>query len=617
MKRSLILCFILTCSIAFAQSDLFVSNGSFIYVDGDGFTPGPNVAPVFVTNDVNIEGGGHIYLRNEAQLLQGNDVGNSGLGELSVYQEGNVNRWSYNYWCSPVGVPNVANGNEPSRVSLLNDVIDVTNSTPALFTPGFDGIGSPLTISDRWLWSFVSSDEYSEWIYVGSTNDLDPGLGFTMKGNGTTPTESQLYDFRGKPNNGTITNPVANGQWTLIGNPYPSAIDARDLIHNSSNVNEITGTLFYWEQSQTVTSHVLQDYIGGYATYTINTSGAPIETFTFALFSTYDENDNSTPVYLPPPAPPFTQAEGVKRARRYIPIGQGFMVEGINGPNGEVTVNNSMREFVKEDGTNSVFFRNGQTNAASNSSNETGVNHIQYQDNGLSLVPDDYKRFRVNVDFTVGESQYTRQLVLNFHDSATFGHDRGLELKRAQAYDSDAYFELDGEDYGAQAYPFGEDLRIPLVIDIEEQQPLRFRIFDIQNFEDSQGIYIYDSTTDMYINLRDINYELNIEPGHYTDRFEVVFTAETTLSNEAVDLDNLSVIQNNGLHQLQIFNPNAVDISSIEVYDVSGRRVITNPVNTVESQYNISTLDLSDGVYVVNIKTASEAVTSDKVIVKN
>ncbi len=80
--------------------------------------------------------------------------------------------------------------------------------------------------------------------------------------------------------------------------------------------------------------------------------------------------------------------------------------------------------------------------------------------------------------------------------------------------------------YSGQAYPFEEALAIPLAVNIEQQQPLRFRIFDIQNFDDTQGIYIHDNENDTYVNLRNLDYELNIEPGNYTDRFEIVFTSQ-------------------------------------------------------------------------------------------
>ena len=612
MKNSLVACLMLCFSISFAQ--LSVQNDAYVFV---------NDQVLFVTDDVNIDdANSKIYLRNEAQLLQGSGTtGNSGVGELSVYQNGTVNQWAYNYWCSPVGgILTNAFGNNDFRIDQLDDpllsTLSTTDSNNSLFTTAYEGTADPLLISSRWLWMFVSSDEYSEWIPAaigGNANvDINPGLGFTMKGTGTATTGNTDYDFRGKPNNGTITNPVANTQFTLVGNPYPSALDARDFIHDPSNVNEIDGTLFYWEQSGTVESHVLQDYIGGYATYTIDNSGT-LETFNFALFFTYDEQDNSTPVFTPPPTP--VQAEGIKVAGRYIPIGQGFMVEGINGPNGEVTHNNTMREFVKEDGTTSIFFRT--TNNYDENESASANEEIQYQANGLSIVPGDYKRFRINADFSVNESQYTRQLVLNFHNSATMGYDRGLELKLAQEYNSDAYFELDNKSYSGQAYAFEETLIIPMTVDIEEQQPLRFRIFDIQNFEESQSIYIHDKENDVYVNLRDQDYELNIEPGNYTNRFEIVFTPQDALNIKEFDTNSLVINQNNGIHQLSVLNPKNIDITSIEVFDVAGKRLLNGNYDTVLNRYELSTVDLSDGVYIVNVKSNTNAIKSQKVIVKN
>lgn len=207
--------------------------------------------------------------------------------------------------------------------------------------------------------------------------------------------------------------------------------------------------------------------------------------------------------------------------------------------------------------------------------------------------------------------------MLNFHDTATFEHDRGLELKRAANLDSDAYFVQDSKNYSGLAYPFNQDLRIPLVIDIEEQQPLRFRIFDIQNFDDNQGIYVYDALNDSYVDLRQNHYELNIDPGHYPNRFEIVFTTDNALSTEELALERLAIKQNNGVHELQVFNPNGLDLSAIEIFDVTGKRVMQRQLNTVETIYSIPTMRLSDGVYIVNVTTKSDVAKSDKIIVKN
>lgn len=614
MKNTLIACLLLCFSAVSAQSDLFVSNGSYIYVDGTGFSSGPNVAPLFVTDDVNLDTNSHIYLRNEAQLLQGSGTtGNSGQGELSVYQNGTVNQWAYNYWCSPVGgILTNSFGNNNFRVNQLDDPLlgtpDLIDSNNSAFTAGLNGIASPLTISNRWLWSFVSSDQYSEWLYIGDSGDLAPGLGFTMKGSGTGATGNTDYDFRGKPNNGTIGSPVAAGQFTLVGNPYPSAMDAAAFIHDADNINAIEGTLFYWEQDTSIPatqSHVLQDYVGGYSEFTIDASGVILSN-TPAVFFKYDEQDNVLPL---PPGPP---AVGTKMAQRYIPIGQGFMVEGSVGTTGTVRAKNAHRVFVKE-GTQSYFFR-GNSNYTNDDSDS---DEIQFQDNGLPIVPDEYKRFRINVEFTVSGIKFVRQMLLNFHDSATFDHDRGLELLRSDNYASDAYFMLNGRAYSGQAYPFNETLTIPLIVDIEEQQPLRFRIFDIQNFDESQGIYIHDVQENLYVDLRTQHYDLNIAPGNYTDRFEIVFTPGQALGIDDFEFSDLTIRQDNEIHELYVINPNGLDVKTIEVFDMAGKRMLNQAYDSVSNRYELSTVNLSEGVYVVNVTSNSNTVKSEKIIIKH
>lgn len=584
-----------------SSAQLSVQNDAFVFV---------NDQVLFVTDDVNIDdANSKIYLRNESQLLQGNGVtGNSGIGELSVYQTGNVNQWSYNYWCSPVGNNSAAFGNENARVNLIDDATGLITSAPAAFTTAYNGSPTPLTVSSRWLWTYQTSDQYLDWVFVGASGNIRPGLGFTMKGNGTGLTGSQLYDFRGKPNNGTITNDVATGLNTLVGNPYPSAMDSAEFIHDPANQTSITGTLLFWEQDGSVNSHVLQQYRGGYYSFTINAAGTVI-TDAPAQFFTYDENDNTFPLAIP--------TYGAKFSGRYIPIGQGFMVEGIAGTQvapATVFTRNSHRVFHKESDGNSFFFRSSSQN--NDNTNET--TGIQYQDNGLSVVPEDFKRFRINVDFTINESQYTRQLVLNFHNSATAGFDYGLELIRSESSASDAYFLSDEKVFSGQAFPFEETLVIPLAIDIEQQQPLRFRIFDIQNFDDSQGIYLHDIENETYANLRDLDYELNIESGNYTDRFEIVFTTQGSLGVNDFDTTSLNIHQNNKLHQLSVLNPNGLDIKSIEIYDVAGKRILQSNFDAIEDEYTLSTLRLSDGVYVVNISSeANTKAKSQKIIVKN
>jgi hypothetical protein len=614
--------------VASAQSDLFVSNGSYIFVDGTGFSSGPTVAPLFVTDDVNLETNSHIYLRNDAQLLQGSGTtGNSGQGELSVYQNSEVNHFAYHYWCSPVGGI-LANsfGNNAFRFQQIDDprldtTTDLIDSSDPTFLNVYDGDPNttPITISTYWTYTFVSSDQYSQWIYAGAaTSDISPGLGFTMKGMGAGAGTIQDYDFRGKPNNGTITNSIAAEQFTLIGNPYPSALDAADFLWDSDNINlydveppssMTTGAIYYWEQDPANSnSHYLDTYVGGYASYTCTQPDGLddiVESYTPATYIFY--LSDGSPAATPP------AGTGTRTARRYIPIGQGFMVEGATGiPGGSlVYVKNSHRDFVKETETNSEFFRPSNENQNQADSNES---ISQYDENGNFLVPDDYKRFRVIVSFN---ELYSRELLANFHDTATTGFDYGLEAKRPNELLSDAYWIQDNEDYVIQAHAFDTELRIPLVIDIEEQQPLSFGIYDIQNFDDNQGIYIYDADYDLYQDLRTQNYFINIEPGNYTDRFEIVFTPGQSLGIDDFEVSDLTIRQDNNIHQLSVINPNGLDVKTIEVFDVAGKRMLNELYDSVSNRYKLSTVDLSDGVYIVNVTSKANTVKSEKIIVKH
>ncbi|WP_179346628.1 T9SS type A sorting domain-containing protein [Winogradskyella ursingii] len=596
--------FIFTFVFLVSNAQLSVRNDAFVFVKDE---------VVFVKDDINLnEADSKIYLREASQLVQGDGLtGNSGIGELSVYQNGTVNQWTYNYWCSPVGgILNANNSNNAFRVNQTDDPLlattDPIDSQNSNFTPNANGFASPLTISNSWLWTFVASDSYSDWVYAGNSGDIAPGLGYTMKGIGTAAAGNQTYDFRGKPNNGDITNTVLDDQFTLVGNPYPSAMDAALYIHDADNVAAINGTLYYWEQDGTTNSHYLEDYIGGYYEFTINAAGDMI-TDTPAAFKTYDAQDNVYPLMTP--------RDGVKSAGRYIPIGQGFMVRGEVGSSGTVYTKNSHRVYEKE-GADSYFFRNNN-DEVSKSESDIKTERIQTQDNGLTLVPDDYMRFRINVDFTVNAAQYTRQLVLNFHESATDGFDRGLELIRAENYPNDAYFKSEGRVFSGQAFPFEDNLTIPLTLDIEVAQPLRFRIFDIQNFEDTQGIYLHDLANDTYADLRQQDYEINILPGNYSNRFEIVFVPQDLLSIEDSLINTLKIRQDNTNKQLTILNPNNLEIAKVEVFDITGKVITNQSYDTIKNNYKLSTANFSEGVYVVNVTSVDNSSQTQKIIVKN
>lgn len=576
MKLNYFIIVLMLCHVCSAQ--LSVSNSNYIFTSD---------AYIYIEDDLNlVNSDSNIYLRTDGQLLQGSGTtGNSGLGNLSVYQSGTSNEYTYNYWCSPIGNNDSnTNGNRDFRVNLLDDATGTLTSTDALFTSGYNGISSPLTISSYWIYTFQASANYSEWSAAGSAGAIAPGLGFTMKGtNGSG--DNQLYDFRGKPNNGDITSAVNTSEWTLVGNPYPSTIDALDFIHDSDNVASITGTLYYWDQNVGQTSHNLADYEGGYATYTITAGG--VETITPATYSSFDNSGN---VVVNPGLGP-----GSFEPTRYIPIGYGFMVEGIASD--FFYLKNVHREYHSSGGTRS--------------SSPAGT---QYNEHGYNIVPEDFKRFRINV---ILNGTYTRQLVQNFHATATNGFDHGMESKSPQGVASDAYWTLNDTPYVIQAHDYDIALTIPLVVKLASQQTVRVNIFDIQHFDESQPIYLHDIDNNTYTDLRAQDFNITLDAGTYENRFEITFEIEDTLGNPEVTFEDFNIIQNNNTNELIIKNPNGLDIQSLDIVDTAGKLILNQLNLGNKNTIRLSTKAMSNGVYIATTKTKNNQSLSKKIIINN
>ncbi|WJJ95828.1 T9SS type A sorting domain-containing protein [Algibacter luteus] len=583
MRHILVIFVMMICNLSFSQ--LSVRNTSYVFINDE---------IVFVEDDINLnEAASTIYLRSEAQVIQGSGTtGNSGVGELSVYQEANAGEHEYNYWCSPIGSKTSNNINNPFGISFLNDVTGLITSTPATYnsTNSYNGTSSPLNIEPHWVWKFIASDNYGEWIHVKGNTTINPGEGYTMKGT-IGSANAQRYDFRGKPNTGTIGVSVATNQFTLVGNPYPSALDALAYIHDVENASVINGTLYYWEQDQTVNSHYINAYNGGYATYTIDATGL-VETFIPAVFNTYDGNGSVNVA---------NTGIGTKTARRYIPIGQGFMVEGT--ANGVVKAKNSHRSYVKESAANSEFFK-------SSGDKKSKVNQSVF-----SIMPEAYKRFRLNIDFN---DLYTRQLVQTFHPTATDGFDYGLESKinAADVLSSDAYWTIDNDSYLAEASTFNEELKIPLVIKVAEESPIRIRIADIQNFTNSQSIYVHDIENETYVDLKEQDFEVYLERGEYNDRFEITFT-EQVLSNTESSFENFRILHNNNTAILKIIKKNNIELTKFQLYDILGKLILNDKLQSSNRKQTYSTSSLSNGVYIAKVTTAGNQIISKKIIVAN
>src|SRR5690606_12674702 len=203
---------------------------------------------------------------------------------------------------------------------------------------------------------------------------------------------------------------------------------------------------------------------------------------------------------------------------------------------------------------------------------------------------------------------------LSLHDALPI---YGLEANITEQVVSDANWVLDGVPYVIQAFNYDMELRIPLVVKVNNQQAIMFRIMDVQNFDDNQPIFIHDIQNGVYVNLRENNYEINLPQGTYTDRFEITFTADALNIDQVVTIDDLNIYQNNPLAELSIANPKLLEVKQVSLYDVSGKQIFNEKQLNMEAKYRFSTKNLSQGVYIAHVTFADNQVVSKKIVVSN
>jgi hypothetical protein len=588
-----ILTVLFSLNSVFAQ--IYVKDNSFIFNNG---------TVVYAKGNLELNGANsNFYLRNGGQFLQGTTSisTNQGIGKLSVFQEGTVNNFAYNYWCSPVGNASAVSGNEDFGITMFTIPTSNTLSTAATISSAtYNGSSSAgaLTIASYWIFKFLSQSTYTGWVQSGAATNIAAGQGFTMKGTSgsdatnvgettvNNPGSAQRYDFRGKPNDGDITVNVATGNYTLTGNPYPSALHVNAFLLDGSNT-ACNGIAYFWEQKKTINSHVLLSYQGGYGTYSpvsLVSNGIYVP----ATFDTY--NIDGTLNVL-------GATSGIVIERKYAPIGQGFMVKGL--ANGTITLKNSHRDFKKE-GNFSQFERN------SNSQHSDSVSPI-----GVETI----SQIRLN---TILNNQYTKQMALAFIPESTDGVDRGIDAISpvADNLPNDVYFFLDNSKYVIQGVNFDINKRIPIGVKSTDNASFEFDASTIVNFDPSQDIYLYDGQEGTYHDIKNDTYNVILPTGIYNNRFEITFKNDALSVSNPIK-ENVVVFQNNTNQLLTISNPNLLDLKSVTLFDTSGKKIFSHLNLGTNSSYAFSTVALSDGVYLAKIEYNDRKNKVQKIIVSS
>ena len=543
---------------------------------------------------------GDLRLTGEAQLVQEGTNPNptDGTGKLLRDQQGKKNSFNYNYWSSPVN----ASGDfaHYSISGVLKDGTDVLTNPFNPTTINFgddayfaDGIATnPIKISNRWLYSYNSQtpdsntelQNYYLWNPIGNSGQLKNGEGFTMKGSDGTVSLSSLqnYVFVGKPNSGTIALNLPANQTYLIGNPYPSALDADEFIRDNlkdcyncrATANIFNGALNFWDHFGLSSNHYLAQYVGGYATYTLMGGVVAIAN------SSLNINDGST---------------GSKIPERYIPVSQGFFVDAaierslsgtptsVNG--GILNFKNSQRAFVRESMTNSVFMKTSGTNKTK------------------AAEVDTRQKIRLGFDSAIGSH---RQILLGADIHTTSLFDFGYDAPMNDSNGNDMFWEINNIPFVIQAVPdFNTDRTIPIGIKIANEGHVTFKIDALENIPSETQIFLYDSENGTYNNLRNTVYNTSLAIGNYNNRFSLRFLGETLNLKESKLQKGIIISYSNNDKTLTIKN-NLLDttINEVNILNILGQKLIHwSYENREQSNIQIPIKNSNSGIFIVKVQT--------------
>ncbi|OIQ28279.1 MAG: hypothetical protein BM564_09405 [Bacteroidetes bacterium MedPE-SWsnd-G2] len=507
---------------------------------------------------------GHIDLEGESQLIQteGSDLKVESSGSIEREQQGTADKFTYNYWSSPVGITSTTANNTGYS---LNQILKDGNSNVNFISNGYNGSPTnPITIADYWIWKFANQldDDYASWQHVRSNGQLLPAEGYTMKGPGSGPiSDDQNYKFVGKPNNGDIQLPLNAGNDYLVGNPYPSAMDANKFILDNAPIIEgsggVTGTLYFWEHWGGG-SHNLSDYQGGYATY--NLSGSVVS-------PSYGTNDpdvgtGGTPAKLP---------------GRYIPVSQGFFVVGEQ--NGSIKFNNSQRVFQKE-GSDSQFMR---------------LENLEMRN-----IPSD-PRMKIKLGLNSVNSIH-RQILLTQDFDATQGIDWGFDGEVMKVQMDDLFWMIEDSKFSIQGTNNIDELTtFPIGLKSESSGISTLTLDDLVNVPSNFQIYVHNKVTGEYHNLRESDYQIHLQAGSDLTTYEITFSNNTLGTPPENRNNDFQLIYTSNNKTIHIYNPKNKYINHLVIYNILGQEIAKFKINGDDQEYNFTLNNTNTSIYIASL----------------
>lgn len=424
--------------------------------------------------------GGSITFENNANLIQTNSVANSGV--ITVKRNSALQvRLDHTLWSSPV-----------EGVNLF----------------GF----SPLTLTNRFYTYATPSNSYIN-TGLSASSTFIPGKGFAVRAPNTFSTVPQTWEgiFTGIPNNGNIpfTLETTGTGYNLVGNPYPSPIDAGSFISGNSN---ISGSLYFYAHTLTMGTNGLFPAGTNYAVW--NASGSTAAT----------SGTSGVPSLTP---------NGI------IQVGQGFIVKATGS--GTVNFNNGMRR----NNTQNQYFRNAMT----------------------------IERHRLWLNLSNTSGIDYNQIMVGYIEGATTGFDTNFDALAFGNSGSSLSSKIDGLDYTIQgrALTFSDNDSVFLGFKAGIAGNYSITLTNKDGlFLGSQPVYILDSTTNSVHEIKTAPYTFYSEAGTFDNRFQLVYTTALGIPTSEFNSNSVIAYKKEGIYTV---SSREIPIKEILAYDNLGRLI--------------------------------------------
>jgi hypothetical protein len=445
--------------------------------------------------------------------VQTNNVVNT--GNFRMDRTATIRQLDYVVWSSPTSTFGVTN---VSPATNTNYIFEWLPTTPTAYASNFG------------IWS-------------NTTSSMNPGKGYIIRGPDTFTSTLQNYTatFTGRPTNGNISVPISRGiyddvnylgptaslvtkdddNWNLLGNPYPSAINALSFLTTNTNV---AGFVKIWTHGTLPSSAYADPY---YTDYTYN--------YTMSDYITY----NSTGLSSGP---------GIFGGN--IASGQGFFVlmNHASATPGTINFDNSMRSVLNN---NSQFFK------TSESSNADTIENSETGKIWLDIISNNNTSFRTLVGYV---------------PNATNGLDRMYDATANDKENFRLYSICDNEKQLIQgrALPFTSNDKVALGYSVNETGNYSIGIGALEGFLENSAIYLEDLQLNIIHDLKAQPYSFTSEKGDYSARFRVRYNTKDI--NTSDEIANELLVSTN--ENIDIFSNNK-KIKEIKIYDVLGRLLYT------------------------------------------